>query len=700
MRFLLAGWFVILAFGWGMACCHTLTRSLDQKQALSLHWRWVLPVSWFFGALILSWLGYGGCLMAQILWPSTTAMTNAMTTPMTNGLTMAWGGSTVLLTAYAAVNRTRLGPWLRQVFSTGTRLEAGLAVGLLAIASVCMHLSCFQSGHTLYVSHAVYSDFGLHLPMVRSVSVAANIPTQLVHAAGTPIGVHFLFDALCGFLERLGLPLAVAVALPSSLSLAGAGLLLFHLTSCWFGSRTVGAVSLLLACWRSSGSLWACLFESGWQNVDRQWAGLMGSSTFLGRTPLEDWGLWTAHVWFNQRHLVFGFGLLCGVLWVAWRVWANGCLTQPTTTQQTATRRMDWKCLTRMGFLGTLVGLGGYVNGATTLATIGMVGLVGLVELVTQVIQVTRWQRPSAKRQTLLPALFLVLVVSACMVLGISKLVVSGLPMPAGFSPHLHLGFLAQNTTSLGITPWALARYAWLAFGPLPLAAVVGWWCHKRQNPTTPLTPWFWAAAMPALVAFVVQLNPQVASNHKLVTLSILLLNGWAAWLVVHLCRQPAWPRQVAGLLLAIALTITGWFDTAVLWRQLTRHVAIDLHDPALCWAMAHTPAKSRWLAPYGVLHPLHLSGRPLYLGYPYFVESAGLDWQSRYQWLAQLSQDTRSFSDRWALLESAGIDFILLEGATRNRPWAKALREHLPEAWRHGDQIILTTQQKPPSAL
>ncbi|MCA9808616.1 MAG: hypothetical protein KC476_11740, partial [Cyanobacteria bacterium HKST-UBA06] len=95
---------MILAFGWGMACCHTLTRSLDQKQALPLHWRWVLPVSWFFGALILSWLGYGGCLMAQILWPSTTAMTNAMTTPMTNGLTMAWGGSTVLLTAYAAVN--------------------------------------------------------------------------------------------------------------------------------------------------------------------------------------------------------------------------------------------------------------------------------------------------------------------------------------------------------------------------------------------------------------------------------------------------------------------------------------------------------------------------------------------------------------------------------------------------------------------
>src|SRR3989344_8019775 len=71
-----------------------------------------------------------------------------------------------------------------------------------------------------------WSDFGSHLPLIRSFSIGANLPRLLRGEApeyplfpGAPIRYHFLFYAIVGLLERIGVRIDWALNVPSALGL-------------------------------------------------------------------------------------------------------------------------------------------------------------------------------------------------------------------------------------------------------------------------------------------------------------------------------------------------------------------------------------------------------------------------------------------------------------------------------------------------
>ena len=78
--------------------------------------------------------------------------------------------------------------------------------------------------NSMMIAYKAWSDFGSHIPLVRSFSMGDNFNRLIRGKApeyplfpGEPIRYHFLFYAFVGLLERLGLRIDWALNIPSAL---------------------------------------------------------------------------------------------------------------------------------------------------------------------------------------------------------------------------------------------------------------------------------------------------------------------------------------------------------------------------------------------------------------------------------------------------------------------------------------------------
>ena len=62
-----------------------------------------------------------------------------------------------------------------------------------------------NSSGNMQVATRVWSDFAATIPLIRSFSYGSNFPIQYPIFAGPPIRYHFVFFAVVGFLEKIGL---------------------------------------------------------------------------------------------------------------------------------------------------------------------------------------------------------------------------------------------------------------------------------------------------------------------------------------------------------------------------------------------------------------------------------------------------------------------------------------------------------------
>ena len=112
---------------------------------------------------------------------------------------------------------------------------------------------------TLRIGYSVFSDFAVHLGMIRSFSFGNNFPTGYSHFAGQDIRYHFMFEFLTGNLEFLGLPIDHAFNFPSILSFMSMSMLLFTFAVKLCGSTIAGVISVIMMVFRSSPSLFRYL---------------------------------------------------------------------------------------------------------------------------------------------------------------------------------------------------------------------------------------------------------------------------------------------------------------------------------------------------------------------------------------------------------------------------------------------------------
>jgi hypothetical protein len=221
-------------------------------------------------------------------------------------------------------------------------------------------------------------------------------------------------------------------------------------------------------------------------------------------------------------------------------------------------------------------------------------------------------------------------------------------------APHLHFGFLAGAPTPGGV----LSYYLFLLGLLVPLLVVAFWVLQ-------PAGRWFLVSLLvPIAFATTFTFTPDIAVNHKFVNVSVRLAAIVVALLIVRLFDNGRIARSM-GVALCFALTATGVVDFIALWNWNDEKRTHNLADPMLQWAMRETDPRAVFAAPPVYHHLVYLSGRRSYLGLPYWAESAGYDVPRRLSLLTRIYEGGNP-EEIARIAESEGISYVIVDDIAR----------------------------------
>jgi len=173
-------------------------------------------------------------------------------------------------------------------------------------------LSYDPSTSAILVGGKYWSDFSHALPLVRSFSYGSNLPPQYPGYPGEPIRYHFLFFALVGLLEKIGLRFDWALNIPSALGFFALILMIFVLAKKLFAHTSVAALSVIFFLFNASFS---------WLDFIRRHplADLPSLAQFPAFAPWNQSiiaAFWNLNIYTNQRHLGLSFALALAVIYI------------------------------------------------------------------------------------------------------------------------------------------------------------------------------------------------------------------------------------------------------------------------------------------------------------------------------------------------------------------------------------------------
>jgi hypothetical protein len=528
-----------------------------------------------------------------------------------------------------------------------------LMISLIAILVFdIMFSSLGISGGRLKVGLSVFSDFSTHLSMMRSFSHMGNIPTHYTYFGGEDVKYHFMFQFLCGNLEYLGLRLDLALNIPSILSMIFSYFMLYVLAVKLCGKRMIGVITVLLYTFRSSAALFEYILTIPKGEIFET---LTNSDIceFIGSTNHEDWGLWNLNVYCNQRHLSFSLIIMLFVIMLL-----LPCLYEAADRigkylkekhfltdifMEVFVKNEGWKVkdFKTPVFAGLILGLSGFFNGAVLIGTVIVLFFMAagsdrrLEYVITAAIAGT-----------------LAFIQSKCFIT--SQM----------FTTEFRYGFLSDTDNFFGAVDFIRKM-----MGFLPLVLLVQF-VHVRKTHKYIM----FAFSMPIVFAFTVSLTPDIAVNHKYIMMAIMLLDIYAAaFIASYLEKKDFWFRAF-GVLTAICLTATGFFEFIILSRKNVDERAIhySYSDDIMEWIWDNATKDDIFLtANYymmysGLGNSVILSGAQMYNGWEYFSWSAGYDTSARDETEIRI-YSAESPEELYRLTSEAGIDYIVVDEINRN---------------------------------
>lgn len=512
--------------------------------------------------------------------------------------------------------------------------EAAFFVLLFVFLTWIMFYVFHIKDGVLYSGFSVYGDYAPHTAMMRSFSRSDNFPTQYPHFGGEDVKYHFMFQFLAGNLEYLGLRLDLAYNLISVLSLGGFLMLLYALAKRVTGQRMTGMVTVFLFFFRSAFTFFRFL----WEHIQAGdlWKTLAENTAFIGYTLNEDWGLWNFNVYLNQRHLAFGLLLVALALWI-YLDWVEAADQRPekgiSWLKFCFFTREAWKSrnLELAVFAGLFLGLAAFWNGAAVIGGLLILAGFGAFSLGKLDYAVT------AGLSVLLSLLQ-------------SKIFIRG----AAAEPSLYWGFLAQDKSLFGVLGYLLSMSGIFFVGLIFLGLFT-----KRKFRVLMA-----ACAVPTMFAFGVSLTPDINVNHKYVMISYAFLAMFWAWAVVSLCRKK-WTGILAGALLTVVLTVTGIYDFVVILKDndSAHRVEISMESDVTDWMTENLSGEDLILTPEYSMSEVTMSGKMLYLGWPYYAWSAGYDTNYRAEKAAFIYTTTDKAKLRKTVLEEQITHIVFEEG-------------------------------------
>jgi hypothetical protein len=487
--------------------------------------------------------------------------------------------------------------------------------------------------HQMRIAFKLWSDFGAHIPMIRSFSMGDNL-NRFIHGhveypifPGEPIRYHFLFYMIVGVLERLGVRIDWALNIPSAL---GFFLLLFFiyiLALRLFRKQSVAILTLLFFLF--NGTLGFIRFFAehhlSMQTLQDIWSA-KEFPAFAPWGPGEVTAFWNLNIYTNQRHLALAFAIVLLFILTCMK------LDHLSFRKQLPTSIL-W---------GLVIGIFPYFHQPTL--------------LIFAIIMATYF--------LLFPRLRLFLFVTGT--LGLILTLPQILTMPEGASKAFewYPGYIIHND----VTPIKFITHWIYNFGLHTLLVPIGFLLipHKTKRFFLPLIPIF---IIPNLFKFSVE----VGANHKFFNFMMIMGAMLSAYAIVRFFELSKQTKRLVVIILTacflilvtVFLTLSGIIDFRVIVND-KRGILNDIAaDETANWIKNNTSPGAVFLNSQYLYHPASLAGRPIFLGWPYFPWSAGYK-ENRMPILRTLYDDT-NHETTCKLLMQYNISYITVQNVSHD---------------------------------
>lgn len=454
----------------------------------------------------------------------------------------------------------------------------------------------------MLLSSTIWSDFGAHIPMIRSFSLGANWPPEYPLFPGSPIRYHYLFYLVVGVLERIGLRIDYALNIPSALGFLGLLIMIMLISYELFRSKRVAVLAVIFFLF--NGSLaFLQFFEKHPLSLNTV-MDVVQAGEFPAFAPWDQRDIlafWNLNIYTNQRHLAVGLGIVLVIMYLLLRI------------ERSRNRKR----------YGIAVGIG---------------LLTGVLPLLHQ------------------PAMVIVAVIFTCYFLlysGLRKpLVLTGIISAAVILPQLY--FQPRGSTAITWYPgfythdhFTVLRflyYWWQNIGLHLLFIPLGFLIVPNR---------IRKALIPLVILFILtnlfQFSKELAGSHKFLNFSLLLgqiLTGYVITAYLDKIQQlkPLIVRIILLiylLFLLFLLTFSGVIDMFVIVNDRNLLLSDLPTNPEARWFVEHTPPDAVVLNHTYLYHPASLAGRKIFLGWPYFSWSAGYDTDGRWALQKQIYAST-----------------------------------------------------------
>src|SRR3989338_4090020 len=124
---------------------------------------------------------------------------------------------------------------LRSLFKTSYP-EIALIIFAISFSTFLMFFTFHKEQGDIFIASKAWSDFGSHIPLIRSFSFGSNFPTEYPLFPGQPINYHFLFYFFVGLIEKAGVPIDYALNIPSAIGFSGLILFIYFVAKKIFQS--------------------------------------------------------------------------------------------------------------------------------------------------------------------------------------------------------------------------------------------------------------------------------------------------------------------------------------------------------------------------------------------------------------------------------------------------------------------------------
>lgn len=448
-----------------------------------------------------------------------------------------------------------------------------------------------RQDHLIRIGYKIWSDFAANLPLIRSFSFGDNWPPEYPIYPGRPIQYHFLFYAFVGSLERIGVPLDWALNLPSAFGFFLVLAMIYKISEALF-SRRVGLLAVFFALFNGSLGFIQHFQKNGYQGL----GALFSTRDYTAMGPWDGGnvlGVWHLNVFLNQRHFCLALGILFAFIWICL------CFESLSRRQKTVYAIV----------FGVLLGLMPQLHKPVLLMFAITMGVYFIAD-------------PKVRK-----FLFAVGVISLPFALAPTLMGLHlgiGADRVARWSPGFHIDDLSfAGFAKFWFWNWGLHVFL------IPIGFVLA--PRKAKIIVFPSITTF-------LIGSLFVFSSDRLANHKFFNFSLFFLQIFSAFALIRMHEfikskrfVGRGPLAAASLALSVgALTLSGAIDFIAVVNDNQAMIKDLGADPVADWFFRETPADAVVLNSGFFYHPASIAGRKIFLGWPYFITTAGYDFDTR----------------------------------------------------------------------